>query len=547
MTNDPQFPLGQAPSPTPRGRGSGWVTFLQIVLLVIAVGMAWYVAMQAFRPRVAPGPGRTRLGGGLSTVRETRQMGMRGQPRPDRKLVKDFDKNGDNRLDKAERAAARESLRNEGDGGRFRGRGGFGSRGFNAALPEPGMRLTPGDVRSFPGAPVYDLRTLRTVFLTFDNADWEPELAAFYGSDVEVPATVIVDGKTYPEVGVHFRGNSSYRMVPAGFKHSLNLSFDFVDPGQQLGGYRTLNLLNSHNDATFVRTVLYSEIARHYLPVPLTNYMRVVINGESWGVFQNMQQFNKDFLRDWFNTTKGARWKAPGSPRGRAGLEYLGEDAAQYKSIYEIKTKDDPQSWAALINLCRVLNQTPAERLQATLEPILDIDSTLKFLALDVALVNGDGYWTRASDYSMYQDEQGKFHILPFDFNEAFGGEGGAGGGFGGGGGRRGGGVDLDPLTGLSDATKPLRSKLLAVPALRARYLGYVRDIARRWLDWTTVAPLVRQWQALIESDVSVDTRKLYSTEAFHSDVGAAYEDGSPAPENTLRGFIERRREFLLK
>jgi hypothetical protein len=465
--------------------------------------------------------------------------------RPDHKLVKSFDRNGDNRLDTAERAAAREFLRNPGDSGRVREPGGFGRRGFNATPPEPGMRLAPGDVRSYPKAPVYDLGTLRTVFLTFDNDDWEAELAAFYGSDVEVPATVMVDGQTYREVGVHFRGNSSYRMVPAGFKHSLNLSFDFVDSDQHFGGYRTLNLLNSNSDATFVRTVLYSEIARHYLPVPLTNYMRVVINGESWGVFQNVQQFNKDFLRDWFNTTKGARWKAPGSPRGRSGLEYLGEDAAQYKSIYEIKTKDDPQSWAALIKLCRLLNQTPAERLQQTLEPILDIDSALKFLALDVALVNSDGYWTRASDYSIYQDEQGKFHILPLDFNEAFGGEGG--GGFGGGGGRRGGGVDLDPLTGLYDATKPLRSKLLAVPALRARYLAHVRDIARRWLDWTTVAPLVRQWQALIESDIKVDTRKLYSTEAFHADVGAEYDDGSPAPENTLKGFIERRRAYLLK
>ena len=217
--------------------------------------------------------------------------------------------------------------------------------------------------------------------------------------------------------------------------------------------------------------------------------------------------------------------------------KYLGADAAAYKSIYEIKTKDDAQSWSALINLCRVLNQTPPERLQDALEPILDIDTALKFLALEAALVNSDGYWTRASDYSLYLDDRGTFHILPLDFNEALG----AGRSFGAG------GPDLDPLTGLDDASKPLRSKLLAVPALRQRYLAYVRDIARRWLDWNRIGPLVRQWQALIESDIKVDTRKLYSTEAFYADVGAEYGDGSPAPENTLRGFVERRREFLLK
>jgi hypothetical protein len=536
--HDPLIPPGNEPvDPRPR-RGFGWVTFVQIVLLLVAGGLAGYAAVQALKePAAAPTPPGRRSGGSPASARSARPFGMRGMPRPDRKIVKTFDINGDNRLDATERAAARASLRNEGEPAESGRRGGFGRRGFPPGPPEPGLRLTPRDVRSYPGAPVYDLQVLRTVFLTFERDDWEPELAAFFGTDVEVPATVIVDGTTYRDVGVHFRGNSSYRMVPAGYKHSLNLSFDYVDPDQQLGGYRTLNLLNANDDATFVRTVLYSEIARHYLPVPLTNYMRVAINGESWGIFQNVQQFNKDFLRDWFNSTQGARWKVPGSPRGRAGLEYLGEGAAQYKSIYEIKTKDDEQSWSALINLCRVLSQTPAEQLQDALEPILDVDATLKFLALETALVNSDGYWTRASDYSIYLDDRGRFHVLPLDFNEALG----AGRGFGGG------GHDLDPLTGLEDAAKPLRSKLLAVPALRARYLSYVRDIARRWLDWNRVGPLVRQWQALIESDIKVDTRKLYTTAAFHADVGAGYEDGGPAPENTLRGFIERRREFLLK
>ena len=61
-----------------------------------------------------------------------------------------------------------------------------------------------------------------------------------------------------------------------------------------------------------------------------------------------------------------------------------------------------------------------------------------------------------------------------------------------------GGGPTLDPLIGLNDPTKPLRSKLLAVPALRARYLAYVRDIAERWLDWKKLGPLARSYQALI-------------------------------------------------
>jgi len=102
-----------------------------------------------------------------------------------------------------------------------------------------------------------------------------------------------------------------------------------------------------------------------------------------------------------------------------------------------------------------------------------------------------------------------------------------------------GGGPDLDPLVGLDDTTKPLRSKLLAVPALRERYLSYVREIAQKHLDWKTLGPRVQQYQALIADDVKADTRKLYSFEAFKADT-----DGG---EKSLKNFVEKRRAYLLK
>ena len=100
-------------------------------------------------------------------------------------------------------------------------------------------------------------------------------------------------------------------------------------------------------------------------------------------------------------------------------------------------------------------------------------------------------------------------------------------------------GATLDPLVGPDDPSKPLRSKLLAVPALRARYLGYVRDVANRWLDWKTLAPTVGSYQALIEQEVARDTRKLYPTERFRSGI-----EGS---DESLKSFIEQQRAYLLK
>ena len=73
----------------------------------------------------------------------------------------------------------------------------------------------------------------------------------------------------------------------------------------------------------------------------------------------------------------------------------------------------------------------------------------------------------------------------------------------------------LDPLVGLDDARKPLRSKLLAVPALRERYLAYVKEIAEKSLDWEKLKPVVDQWVQLIEKEVAAEgSRKAGETSA---------------------------------
>jgi spore coat protein CotH len=570
----------------------------------------------------------------------------------DRKLVKQFDKDGDNRLNLEERQAAREFLKKEresGSGGRgFGGPRGFGPFGRQNQEPaKPGPRVNPGDVASYPDKDLYEPTILRTLFFEFESPEWEAELQDFHGTDVEVPATLIVDGMKYPNVGVHFRGMSSYMGVPAGYKRSLDVALDFVDGKQRLHGYKTLNLLNAHDDPTYLDPVLYSRIARQFIPAPRVNLVKVVINGESWGIYANAQQFDKIFLSEHYKSTKGARWKVRGSPGAASGLEYTGDNVEDYKRRFQIKSEDDPKAWQALINLCKVLNQTPPEKLEAALAPILDVDGVLKYLALDITLINCDGYWTRASDYSLYLDGKGKFHVIPHDMNEAFrppmgpgfggnmafrmgtpgeimpafvqdtlklsddqkkqvaelqkgidgklaqilndeqkkqlkemrergpgdvvrfggpGGPGGPGGapggpggpgGFGpgrgpGGPGFGGGGVDLDPLMGLNDTRKPLRSKLLAVPALKTRYLQYVKAIAEESLDWSTLGPIVASYRALIDQEVKADTRKLDSYEEFlHLTADVAGPDGprtgrGPA-KMSLRAFADQRRKYLLE
>ncbi|TWU35334.1 CotH protein [Novipirellula aureliae] len=485
-----------------------------------------------------------------------------------------------------------------GGGGGPRGGGGPPGMGGNRPEASEGDHIEKSSVDPIQ-ADLYDTSVLRTIFIDFENEDWESELEDFYGTDVDVAATLTVDGKTYPNVGIHFRGASSYGMVQAGYKRSLNVSLDMADSDQRLLGYKTLNLLNGASDDSMMSTVLYSHIARQYMPAPKANFVRVVINGENWGVYTNVQQFNKDFLKENYGSSKGSRWKVAGSPRGGGGLDYRGEDPSAYDSPYEQKS-NDKNAQAKLIELCRVLDQTPPESLPAALEPIVDVDELLWFLALDVSLINSDGYWIRASDYSIFMDKEDQFHFIPHDMNEAFrgaGGAGGPGGGRGGPGGRAGSGaremgaremgaremgaremgaremgaremggraqeartqtspLELDPLIGLNAADKPLRSKVLAVPEYRQKYLAKVRQIADVSLDWKNIGPFIQSQVNLIDDAVKSETRKLGSYEAFRSAVSsdsisnadAATESRGGHGSMNLKEFANGRRAYLLK
>ena len=76
----------------------------------------------------------------------------------------------------------------------------------------------------------------------------EAMVAATYWGGVQFN----VDGVTYKDVGVQFRGNTSFQMA-RGKKKSLDLQFDLVDGKQSFRGLRNLDLLNNNTDPSQLR------------------------------------------------------------------------------------------------------------------------------------------------------------------------------------------------------------------------------------------------------------------------------------------------------
>ena len=517
-------------------------------------------------------------------------------------LIAEFDKNENGRLEADERAAALADLKNN-PRSQGRGKGGKGGKGRKggrrgggeSVRNKPGRKIESADVEHYPDHSLYDDSIMRTFFIEFDTDKWETEMAQLKDYGVDIGASVTVDGKQYDDVGVRFRGNSSFFSVQDGQKRSLNLTFDWADQDQDIYGYRTLNLLNSHSDGSFLRSVLYSRIAGEYTAVSKSNFVHVVINGESWGVYINEQQMNTDFMKENFGTRKGGRFKAPPGPAGRS-FSYQGDDKRNYVSAYELKSKDKEATWETLINATKVLSQTPVAEIETTVDEVLSIDRALWFLAVDNVLLDVDGYHERGADFAIYQEPKfGRTIILPYDNNETFraqsgaggnGGSGGPGGGppggmFGGffegppkgekggpggpgGGPQRGGrggrggpasfgGTPKDPapfaldiFSGEDHEGIPVVSKLLKNPAVRARYVAHVRTIQQQWIDWETVSPIIDQYRDLIGDEVKKDTRKLASLKAYDDGIGMS-EASSRSVAPGLKAFFAGRKAYLDK
>lgn len=520
------------------------------------------------------GRGQDRRGSGSG-------MGPGGPGGPDaaqsRDLIGEFDADKNGRLEAEELKLALESVANQPPQRRGPMRRGRGRENSNPN--EPGREISKDSVDSFPDRPLYDATILRTIFIDLESDQWEKEMGSLKDYGVDLSAKVTVDQQTYENVGVRFRGNSSFFSLGDGQKRSLNLTFDWADKKQSLYGYRTLNLLNSHADASFLRLVLYSRIAQDYIPVPKANYVHVVINGLSWGIYVNEQQFNSDFTKEHFNSKGGRRWKAPPGREG-ASFVYKGDEADDYRT-YELKTKDTPESWNALIEATKVLAETDSKDFESTLDQAICIDRILWFLAIDNVMLDMDGYYQRGADYSIYQEPKfDRFHILPYDNNETFRAQGGHGPGFGGGPGRPGPGAgglfgglfgggpppggppqggpppsngtggeqlepfDLDIFAGIDQPLAPFINRLLEKPELKARYVAHVRTISQDWCDWKIVAPLIESYRELISDEIKLDTRKLTSWDAFEAGIGMSSSQGRGQSPG-LQAFFKGRKAFL--
>lgn len=349
---------------------------------------------------------------------------------------------------------------------------------------------------------LWDMTQVRDFYFTFAQPTWWQDLQNSQSTGLDIPATLVVDGITYPSVGIRMRSSSS--SMVAGNKKPFNLTMDAFVQNQAIYGFSTLNLNNGAVDPTLTRETISYRVMRDFIPSPRTAYFRLHLNGTYWGLYILVEQPNKDFVRTWFSSDEGDRYKGdrPGAAAvGTSRLNWLGSTPGLYFNSYEAKTPTHPNVWTDLVNLIDKLNNTPTANFKTVIEQVLNVDRALWYMALMNMLVNSDDYMGAGHNYYMYFDPtDGRMNMIPWDLNESFGVHGPATNPW-----------NYPILQNATSSSYPLVQKLLAVPEWRELYFAHYRTAKNRWMDWTNVLqPLNAQYQSLILPHVQTDPNLLY-------------------------------------
>ena len=395
----------------------------------------------------------------------------------------------------------------------------------------------------------YDPMMLRELNVVFEDAEYHQTLvnAFFNNPSLRIPATVELDGVLLDSVGTRYKGNSTFCLPneEGNVKVPYNLDFNHWVSGQTIMGYKKVKLANAWLDPTYCKEYLASRIYRKYLPTPEVNLIKLQTQGQYTGLYVNTESIDKQFCQKHFGEEDGVLFKCDGAgvfcdengegtEGGIPDLRYLGPDIEAYQDSYTLKSDE---GWEALVDLIETLNLNPQN-----LGDILNIDRVLWAFAVNTVVSNLDtynGYYVH--NYYLYQDEEGRFQMIPWDLDNSFVGA-----------------ImgysywnpnevyHFDPFFSSFDPawdTRPLADFVFNHPQYRKQYLAHVRTILSESMDMFALEQEVANIQSLIESAASQDANSLFGMSQFSNNVHNAFWAGWGFAG--ILSTIEARVDFL--
>jgi hypothetical protein len=385
----------------------------------------------------------------------------------------------------------------------------------------------------------YDPYVIEDIRIYFPTAGWDAILdAAVANETYTVADSVVINGQAFLQVGVKYKGNSSYNATRA--KNPFHIKLDYL-LDQNYQGYEDLKLNNGFSDPSMMREISSYKILRQYMEGPKANLAKVYVNGNYHGIYTNAQDIGNRFNFDHYYTSYGTFVKC--NPQnvqtgGGSGLLYSTADSTGYLTQYELQSDF---GWNKLQDFIDTLNNFSADIANA-----LDVDRALWMLAYNDVLVNLDSYsGSFRQNYYLYRNHQHRWIPTVWDVNMSYGsftmlGTNTGGGGPGGGGNLSLTGMQqMDPYIHINDSGWPLINKLLANPVYKRMYTAHLRTINRENFVNADYKVYIDSMHASADNAVSTDPNYLYTYQNYLSNLTTTITGGGGPPGAGTAGVYQ--------
>ena len=401
---------------------------------------------------------------------------------------------------------------------------------------------------------------------------------------------VIINGERINNVAIRPKGNtslSSIAMDPDTVRYSFKLEFGHFVEGQTFMGLDKLILNNNYADATNMKeAIIYDMFNFLDADASLTNYAKISVNGEYFGVYLALEAVEESFMLRNYGTQDGELYKPEsmgmgGGDReerndfsmpdmenmdfskmreafesaenseddtsseesghrsfggfggggfsmggGGANLNYIDDDLDSYSTIWEGEVTNTSDSDHRKV-VAALKNISEGNDLLS----YMDVDNILKYMAVHTFAVNQDSLsGTMAHNYYLYEYD-GKLNIIPWDYNLSFGGMGMGRGGSG--------ATDTinDAIDTPFDATE-FFDVLLENEEYLEKYHEYLNMLVEEYVYGGRFEEVYNKYRSTIDELVATDPNAFYDYEEYETAVNVLYETVMLRAES-IRGQLD--------
>ncbi|MDF2674980.1 MAG: CotH protein, partial [Clostridiales bacterium] len=325
---------------------------------------------------------------------------------------------------------------------------------------------------------------------------------------------ITINGETFYNVGIRPKGNSSLSSVANSDtdRFSFKIDFDAYMDGQTAYGLDKLVLNNMMSDTTYMKEYLsYDLFSKMGVVTPVYSYANITINGNPWGLYLIVESGEESYLQRNFGSDSGKLYKPEDTG---SSLKWVNENSSNYSGIKEnAVVKITNEDFDRIVTMIKYLNSG------TDLDKYIDIDSTLRYFAVNTVLVNLDSYVGNFKHNYYLYEKDGVCTILPWDLNMSFAG-------FQVGDAQQ--AVDFSIHTPVSGNLEdyPLIGKLLEVEEYKSLYHKYLDEAIKLYFDSGVFSSSINKLDKLINSYVKNDTTAFYTYEEYEKSLTVLKEFG---------------------